>query len=63
MEEVDEHSISFVAYFNEFDDLIPLAKRLNPEGAITKLYAVENSYYLYIDFPFDFLPKKKLMIV
>lgn len=60
MEEVDEHSISFVAYFNEFDDLIPLAKRLNPEGAITKLYAVEYSYYLYIDFPFDVFTEEEI---
>lgn len=53
LDPVDEDSISFIAYFNSFDDLIPLAKRTFPEGIQTKLYSLNNQYYLYIDFSFD----------
>jgi len=60
LDPVDENSISFVAYFHEFDDLIPLAKRLNLEGAMTKLYSFEDSYYLYIDFPFEFFTEEEI---
>jgi adapter protein MecA 1/2 len=52
-DEEDENSVSFIAYFTDFDDLIPLASRINLEGAVSKLFSYENRYYLYVEFPFE----------
>lgn len=53
VDDFEDDSLSFIAYFQDFEDLINLAKREWPEQLETKLYAFDNKYYLYMEFPFD----------
>lgn len=56
-EDVDEENsifyddnLEFLIYFEDFEDLISLASRINLQNLQSKLYTFENKYYLYIEF-------------
>ncbi len=49
----DENSISLIAYFNDFEDIIALSKRPYPEKMLSKLFSLDGKYYLYLEFSFD----------
>lgn len=59
-EEYEEDSISFVAYFSDFEDLISLSKTTLPSYIGTKLFSYDNKYYLYIDFPFEYFTEEEI---
>lgn len=42
--------LEFLIYFEDFEDLIALANRINLDELTTKLYSFENKYYLYTEF-------------
>ena len=52
-EQYNENSLSFLVYFQDFEDLIHLAKRGISDSILTRLYTLDNKYYLYMEFPFD----------
>ncbi|MEW9501593.1 adaptor protein MecA [Jeotgalibacillus marinus] len=54
MEESEDYDIlDFTMKFKDFEDLISLSKRFDHEQLITKLYAFENVYYLFVEFAED----------
>ncbi len=58
--EYDEESIQFVMSFNDFEDLISLARRPWLEHIDTKLFSLDGKYYLSIDFPFEYLTEDEI---
>ncbi|MBM7693951.1 adapter protein MecA 1/2 [Peribacillus deserti] len=42
--------LEFVMVFKDFEDVISLSKSTGLEGVKTKLFALENRYYLYVEF-------------
>ncbi|MFY4774351.1 adaptor protein MecA [Metabacillus sp. RGM 3146] len=48
-EEKEEIQLQFVIKFNDFEDLISLAKT-NTGSFENRLYALDNTYYLYVEF-------------
>ncbi|PLT30373.1 adaptor protein MecA [Peribacillus deserti] len=42
--------LEFVMVFKDFEDVISLSKSTGLEGVNTKLFALENKYYLYVEF-------------
>ncbi|PPA72327.1 adaptor protein MecA [Jeotgalibacillus proteolyticus] len=54
MEDNEEDDIlDFTMKFKNFEDLISLSKRFEHDQLITKLYAFENVYYLFVEFEED----------
>lgn len=52
-EEEDDEKLEFVLAFNDFEDLISLAKRTELDEVTTSLYSYNGKYYLIVDFPED----------
>jgi len=49
-EDDQEESLHFIVLFKDFEDLISLSKRPGLDQFLTKLYSIENKYYLYAEF-------------
>ncbi|WP_409274438.1 adaptor protein MecA [Neobacillus sp. SCS-31] len=49
----DEEILDFLLSFNDFEDLIQLSKRGGLDEIATRLFHLENKYYLYTEFPED----------
>ncbi|QPC46077.1 adaptor protein MecA [Mangrovibacillus cuniculi] len=49
----DDSSFEFMLQFADFEDIISLSKRPGLEFVQTSLYAANNKYYLYVEFPED----------
>jgi adapter protein MecA 1/2 len=47
----DEDLLEFVLLFQNFEDILDLAKRQVVSGLETKLFSFEGKYYLYVKFP------------
>ena len=45
--------LDFVLKFQDFEDVIALAKESSLDDLPIKLYSFEDKYYLYIEFPED----------
>ncbi|RFU64121.1 adaptor protein MecA [Peribacillus glennii] len=45
--------LEFITQFEDFDDLIALSNRQGLDELVTKLFAYQNKYYLYIEFSED----------
>ncbi|KYD10635.1 MAG: adaptor protein MecA [Caldibacillus debilis] len=60
-EDYDGEGFSFVAYFDDFEDLIALAKYPWEEVCCSKLFALEGKYYLYLEFAEDSFETEKLL--
>src|SRR5690606_10517971 len=60
----DEHeegdSISFIAYFDDFENVIALSKTDLGETLTTKLFSLDNKYYLYTEFPFEYYTEEDI---
>lgn len=56
----EETSISFVTFFNDFEDLIALSTRPWPVDLKTKLFSYEGKYFLYLEFPFDAFTEEEI---
>ncbi|MBN6887532.1 adapter protein MecA 1/2 [Cytobacillus horneckiae] len=52
-EEEDDEKLEFVLAFNDFEDLISLAKRTELDEVTTSLYSYNGKYYLIVEFPED----------
>ncbi|WP_174730919.1 adaptor protein MecA [Mesobacillus harenae] len=46
-----EGDLEFLIVFNDFEDIISLAKRPGIGDIVTTLYSLEGKYYLYSEFP------------
>ncbi|MBM7647539.1 adapter protein MecA 1/2 [Bacillus ectoiniformans] len=55
-----EPSLEFLLAFHDFEDLISLSKRNDLEEMKTQLYAFENKYYLYVEFPEDLFDEESI---
>ncbi|MGG0891619.1 adaptor protein MecA [Cytobacillus horneckiae] len=52
-EEEDDEKLEFVLAFNDFEDLISLAKRTELDEVTTSIYSYNGKYYLIVEFPED----------
>ncbi|NRG48300.1 adaptor protein MecA [Bacillus sp. CRN 9] len=52
-EDEDDEKLEFVLAFNDFEDLISLAKRTELDEVTTSLYSYNGKYYLIVEFPED----------
>ncbi|MCS0542667.1 adaptor protein MecA [Aeromonas veronii] len=50
IEEFEEENFQFLIRFNDFEDVISLAHRIQLDGLNNSLYSFENKYYLFIEF-------------
>ncbi|WP_391120501.1 adaptor protein MecA [Psychrobacillus sp. L3] len=53
MDDLDELPSDYTFVFDNFDDILPLAKKLDKKSIQSSLYHYENKYYLNIYFNFD----------
>jgi adapter protein MecA 1/2 len=49
-EELVEDSLEFLLSFRDFEDVISLSKRPGLDDILTRLFAYDNKYYLYVEF-------------
>ncbi|MCU9612436.1 adaptor protein MecA [Caldibacillus lycopersici] len=56
----EEDSISFMTYFNDFEDVLSLANLNWPAHTVTKLYSCDNKYYFYMEFPFEYFTEEDI---
>lgn len=49
----EDEILDFTMKFRDFEDLISLSKRFDHDQLVTKLYAFENVYYLFVEFDED----------
>ncbi|AKP46413.1 adaptor protein MecA [Bacillus smithii] len=47
----EEDSLEFLLVFNDFEDLIGLAAQPGLDNLQTKLFAYDDKYYVYVEFP------------
>lgn len=60
-EEYEEDAVSFVVYFNDFEDVVSLAtKQSIPKGAQTKLFSLKDKYYLFVEFPYELFSEEDI---
>ncbi|MEK3887400.1 adaptor protein MecA [Bacillus sp. FSL K6-3431] len=50
----------FVLSFNDFEDILELAKMQDIKNVETKLYSYENNYYIYVKFSEDLYDEDKM---
>lgn len=58
--EAKEPMLEFMLSFNDFEDLIQLSKRTDLDELSTQLYAYNNKYYLFVEFPEGTLDEEKV---
>lgn len=58
--EVESDSISFVAYFTDFEDIISLSKTALPKNIESKLFKLDKNYYLNVEFPFEYFTEEEI---
>jgi adapter protein MecA 1/2 len=56
----EEDILEFLLSFQDFEDVIMLSKRLELDHLMTKLYSFEGRYYLYTEFPEDFIDEDEI---
>lgn len=56
----DDDSLDFLITFQDFEDIIMLSKRSEFDNLVTKLYYFEDRYYLYTEFPEDFIDEDEI---
>lgn len=59
-DEAKEPMLEFMLSFNDFEDLIQLSKRTALDELSTQLYAYNNRYYLFVEFPEETLDEEKV---
>lgn len=59
-EDGEEETVSFVVSFQDFEDLISLSKRNLPDRIITRLFTMDQNYYLYTEYSFDHFSEEEV---
>jgi len=60
-DEIEEgDSISFMSYFDDFENIISLSKKGLNHLSSTKLFSLDNKYYLYTEFPFEYFTEEDI---
>lgn len=53
MDDLEEIPTDYTFYFDNFDDILPLAKKLGDKNIQSSLYHYEDKYYVNVQFDFD----------
>lgn len=55
-----EDKLDFLVVFEDFENVISLASRFQTEDFQTKLFSLENKYYLYVEFDEDLVGENEI---
>lgn len=56
----EEEILEFLLSFQDFEDVIMLSKRTDLDDLQTKLFSFEGKYYLYVEFPEEFIDEDEI---
>ncbi|WAA13069.1 adaptor protein MecA [Fervidibacillus halotolerans] len=59
-ESEENETVSFVTYFQDLEDLISLSKRSLPEGIQSRLFSMDQKYYLYTEYSFKHFSEEEV---
>lgn len=60
IDDVNNDTLEFLIEFEDFEDLLSLAKRNILDSLETKLYSYKNKYYLYVEFDDDLFDEDEI---
>ncbi|MGE8205226.1 adaptor protein MecA [Heyndrickxia sp. NPDC080065] len=60
LQDDEDDILEFMMSFKDFEDVISLSKRSGLDNILTKLFSINNKYYLYVEFPDELFEEEEI---